>query len=228
MKRDSAFAGAVRHGLMAAAQGGTAAWAESAWRVLAPLAAEAAALPATLRDDRFEIYQALMNGAQLRGDAAATKRWGEAWLAEIDATRPGSDDERSALDIARVDAVSILGEPARAIPALEASERAMPGSYNASLRLAQLANQAERYDEALAACDRGLAHATGPLARSWLLQTRAEAWRGKGDTRQALRALQEALASARAIASAGARERNVAKISRAIEEASEGGTQRAP
>src|SRR5262249_33590211 len=59
MRRATAFASLVRHGLMAAVQGGTSAWAESAWRVLAPLAVEATALPATLRDDRFEIYQAL-------------------------------------------------------------------------------------------------------------------------------------------------------------------------
>ncbi|HYY93814.1 MAG TPA: hypothetical protein VE713_04805 [Pyrinomonadaceae bacterium] len=55
--------------------------------------------------------------AQLaRGDKATLKRWGELWLKELDATRPSNEDERTALDVARVDAASLLDEPERVIP----------------------------------------------------------------------------------------------------------------
>jgi len=38
---------------------------------------------------------------------------GEQWLAELDAIKPTSDDERSALDIARVENIQAYGDPAR-------------------------------------------------------------------------------------------------------------------
>jgi predicted Zn-dependent protease len=164
-----------------------------------------------------------MHAAQQRDDAAALARWGGRWLDEIERTTPAGDDERSALDIARVDAVQLLGTPARAIPALVESERAMPGNYNASLRLAQVATAARRYDDALAACGRGLEHVTGPIARSWLLQTKAEALIGKGDPAAARRALDEALRSARTIGTKANRDSNVARIQRAIAEAEHAG-----
>jgi tetratricopeptide (TPR) repeat protein len=216
LPRDPTFASVVLSGLSCANQAGAAPWAEAARKALEPLAAEAAALPTALRDDRFQLYQQLMHAAQHRGDGAALARWGERWLDEIEATVPASDDERTALDIARVDAVQLLETPARALPALSASERAMPGNYNASLRLAQIATAARRYDDALAACERGLAHVTGPLGRSWLLQTEAEALLGKGDAAAARRALEEALHSARAIGTRRNRDSNVERITRAI------------
>lgn len=216
MAREPAFAHVVLCGLSCTNDGGSAPWAAVPRTVLEPLAAEAVALPATLRDDRFELYQQLMHAAQQRGDEPGLARWGERWLQEIETTPPASDDERSALDIARVDAVSFLGTPARALPALVASEQAMPGNYNASLRLAQMEAAAGRWDEACAACDRGLAHVTGPLGRSWLLRTKAEALRGKGDIEAALRVLEEALQAARAIGLDHLRESNVRRITAAI------------
>jgi tetratricopeptide (TPR) repeat protein len=218
MARDAIFATTVRIGLQCAEQG-----SEAARRTIEPLAAEATALPGIQRDDRFEIYQALMDGAAERGDTAALSLWGERWLGEIESTTPGSDDERSALDIARVDAVSLLGTPERALPALGASEKAMPGNYNASLRYAQVAVAAKRYDDAVAACDRGLIHATGPLGCSWILDTKAEALRGKGDTAGARAALQEARKAADRIGSPSMRENNLRKVDRMLEELTKGG-----
>jgi predicted negative regulator of RcsB-dependent stress response len=189
-----------------------------AQKVLESLAAEAIALPSTLRDHRFQLYQQLMVVALRRDDHATAKRWGDRWLAELDATKPANDDERSALDVARVDAASILDEPARVIPALTASERTMPNNYNASLRLAQIETEAKHYDEAVAACDRGLTHVTGPLGRSWLLQTKAEALSGKGDRAGARRTLEESLRAAKEIGGQQMRESNVKRISRAIKD----------
>jgi tetratricopeptide (TPR) repeat protein len=222
LPRDATFASVVLSGLSCANRAGSAPWGEAARKTLEPLAAEAAALPLALRDERFQLYQQLMHAAEARGDTVALGRWGGRWLDEIEATTPAGDDERSALDIARVDAVQLLGTPARALPALVASERAMPGNYNASLRLAQVAAAAKRYDDALAACERGLAHVTGPIGRSWLLQTKADALLGKGDQAAAHRALEQALRWARTIGTKGNRDGNVARIERAIAAARSG------
>ena len=143
-------------------------------------------------------------------------QWGDRWLAMIASTKPANDDERSALDIARVDAASEMEQPARVIPALIASERAMPSNYNASLRLAQMLVAAKRYDEGLAACDRGLAHVSGPIGRSWLLRTKAQAFVAKGDRAAAHRALEEALQNAQKIGTKDSRAHNVQRIAEEI------------
>jgi predicted negative regulator of RcsB-dependent stress response len=218
MPRESSFASVVLAGFTCANMGGAEAWAGSARAKLEPLAVEAVGLPATLRDDRFELYQRLMHASEMLGDGAAVTRWGERWLDEIEKATPSGDDERSALDIARVDAASTLDTPARVLPALEASERAMPANYNASLRLAQMETAAKRYDGALAACDRGLAHVTGPIGRSWLLRTRAEALDGKGDPARARAALEEAMKAAREIGIEQLRDANVRRITEEIAE----------
>lgn len=219
MARGQEFGRVVLAGLLCVNRESSAPWAEAARKTLVPLAVEAIALPSILRDHRFQLYQQLMYAADIGGDTAAVKRWGDLWLKEIDATNPANDDERSALDVARVDAASELGEPLRVIPALIASERAMPNNYNASLRLAQMETEAKQYDAAIAACGRGLKHVSGPLGRSWLLQTKADAMLRKGDRAGARRALRAALIAARAIGLKTARDRNVEKILKAIKEA---------
>ena len=218
LPRERELASVVHVGLGCANAGDAAPWAEAARKVLEPLAPAAAALPTALRDDRFEIYQQMMVAAERRGAADDLARWGKVWLDEIDATTPASDDERSALDIARVDAVSLLDDPARALPALAASERAMPDNYTASARLAQMSLYAQRYDDALAACDRGLAHAPGAMGRTALLMTAAHAWIGKGRPADALVALDRALRSARTIGDQGVRAGMVRSISNMIGE----------
>ncbi len=221
MARGQAFARVVLSGLSCVNQGAPAPWAERSRTALEPLVAEAIASPATLRDHRFQLYQELMSAADTRGDKATVARWGELWLKNLDSTKPANDDERSALDVARVDAASILHDPARVIPALIASEQAMPNNYNASLRLAQMEVDAKRYDEAIAACDRGLSHVSGPIGRTWLLQTEAAALMGKSEPAAAQRVLQDALRSAEKIGVRQARENNIQKVSKALKQAKE-------
>src|SRR5436189_5415625 len=84
-------------------------------------------------------------------------------------------------------------------PALMASEKAMPSNYNASLRVAQMESNAKRYPDAIAACDRGLLHVTGPIGRAWLMQVKAEALQKMGNKKQARQGLQDALPVARQI-----------------------------
>lgn len=93
----------------------------------------------------------------------------------------------------------------------------MPTNYNASLRLAQCETAAERWDDAIAACDRGLAHVTGPIGRTWLLQVKAKALVGKGEIDAARRALEQALVSARTISNPSNRENNVRRVSQSLE-----------
>ena len=156
--------------------------------------------------------------ASAENDSKQVAAWGDRWLRELDTTKPTDDDERSALDIARVDAAGILGDPMRVIPALITSEQAMPENYNASLRLAQMQNAAKHYDEALAACDRGLQHVTGPLGRSWLLQTKADALLGKEQPADAERVLREALKAAQSIPVESSRNNNIKKIQARLDE----------
>lgn len=117
--------------------------------------------------------------------------------------------------------IQIFGDPTRILPALIASEQAMPTNYIASLRLAEMENSAKHYDEAIAACDRGLARSPGSNGRAWLLRIKADALRQNGQTADARRALQEALVAARVIPNQRVREMNLAKLSKALKEIEE-------
>ncbi len=218
MPRQAEFARAVLAGLGSANAGGDAPWAQAGRKSLVPLAEEAVELPGVLRDHHFQLLQQLMASARARGDADVASRWSHRWLDEIDAITPRDDDERAALDIARVDAACDAQGYARVLPALAASERAMPRNYNASLRVAQVAIEVKRFDDAVAACDRGLEHVTGPVGRCWLFRTKGEALVAKGDLPHAHDAYAQALAAARAISNPSSRDRNVKKVERTIAE----------
>ena len=212
MKRDASFARVVLAAMRCSDP------ASPSWKTVESLAIEAIDSPATLRDHRFQIYQQFMAKARAGNDHATLQKWGDRWLAEIASIKPADDDERSALDVARDDAASLLEQPERVIPALIESERAMPDNYNAPLRLAQMQLDAKHYDEAIAAVDRGLQHVTGPLGRMWLLETKGEAQEAKGDRAAALRTLDEALRWAKEIGGQRPRERNVAAIEKRLTE----------
>src|SRR5207248_5944053 len=144
MVRNSNFARTVMTGLFCIARG-PADWTLSVFNRLEPLAEEALSLSTTVRDHRDAIYRALMLIAVGRKDTESAGKWGDRWLNELDAIKPASDDERTALDIARVENVQAYGDANRIIPALTASERAMPNNYVASLRLAEAQIMANRY-----------------------------------------------------------------------------------
>ena len=99
--------------------------------------------------------------------------------------------------------------PLRVLPALTASEQAMPNNYNALLRVAQMELRAGRFEDAIAACDRGLERSPGPLGRAWLWQVQAEALTKSGRVTEAHRVLESALGAARLIGPTQARENNI-------------------
>jgi tetratricopeptide (TPR) repeat protein len=102
---------------------------------------------------------------------------------------------RVAFDSHRVGAALALGDPARAVPALLASERDLPEDYNPPARLAILYREMGRYDEALVESQRALDKAYG-ARKLRIFDTRADIFARKGDPAAARRTLEEALAYA--------------------------------
>jgi tetratricopeptide (TPR) repeat protein len=217
MKRDVIFVRIVVGGMWCLASTDPAPWAEAALAKLKPMAEQSLTSPSTVRDHRDAIYRTLMYTSLNRNDRTSAAKYGDRWLAELDAIKPSSDDERSALDIARVENIQIYGDPARILPALKESEKLMPNNYIASLRLAEMQLAAKDYDDTIAACDRGLARGPGANGRAWLLQMKAQALRQKGRAEEANRALHEALQSAEAIPNQGGRDMNIPMIKKALE-----------
>jgi len=199
MKRDSMFARTVVAGMWCVVSVDPVPWSEAAARALVPLAEEALSLSTTVRDHRDELYRALMYLSLSHNDNARAAKWGDRWLAELDAIKPRDDEERSAIDIARVENIQVFGDPKRILPALLADERAMPNNYNASVRVAQMESAVKNYDETISACDRGLARSPGPDVRAWLLNIKADALTHEGNTADARRALEEGLQAAQSI-----------------------------
>lgn len=212
MRRDAAFGRTVVAGMWCVVSGGRAAWAEQAAANLEPLARIALSQSSTVRDHRDELYRTLMLLCLARGDHGCAADWGNRWLDELDRRTSVNDEERSAADIARVENIDTFGDPKRILPTLIASEKAMPGSWNASLRVAQMERAANNDGEAIAACDRGLARKPGAVGRTWLLQVKAEALDAKGQRTEARAALEEALRSARAIPDPKNREHTIRRL----------------
>jgi CheY-like chemotaxis protein len=217
MKRDAMFGRTIVAGMWCAVSADPAPWSKQAMVMLEPLAKEALSLRSTVRDHRDELYRTVMYACLSREDKACAADWGNRWLAELDARNPGNDEERSAVDIARVENIQTFGDPKRILPPLIASEQAMPGNWNASLRVAQMESAAKSYDEAVAAADRGLARNPGPAGRSWLLRIKADALTAKGQRQAAHSALEEALAAAQAIPNPQTRENSMRTIKTALD-----------
>lgn len=216
MNRNGSFARIVVAGMWCVVSTDPAPWSEQAARTLEPFAVEALSLPLTVRDHRDELYRTLMYRSVARKDNASAAKWGDRWLDELDAIPPTSDDERSALDIARVENIQVFGDPERILPALMASEKAMPNNYIASLRLAQMLVAAKHYDDAEAACDRGLARSPGANGRAWMLQIKAKVLMQRGQKPEARRLLQEALQAAQEIPDQMGRDMNMGMISNTL------------
>jgi tetratricopeptide (TPR) repeat protein len=218
MKRDAMFGRTVVAGMWCLVSADPAPWSKEQAARLEPLAKEALSLSTTVRDHRDELYRTLMYLALSRNDEAGAAKWGDRWLDELDTRKPLNDEDRSAVDIARLENVQVFGDPKRILPALLASERSMPRDWNASLRVAQMESAAKNYDQAIAACERGLARSPGPIGRSWLLRVKAEILTQKGQTAEARRVLEEALQAARDIPGEQSRNNTINRIKQALEQ----------
>jgi tetratricopeptide (TPR) repeat protein len=159
--------------------------------------AEGIQLPSVLAADKNDAWDALIAAYEDLGDKAGAKREAAAQLAfcEREAAHAASAEARAAFVSHQLSAAMTLGEPARAIPALEASERDLPKDYNAPARLANALRAAGKLDQALAASDRALKLAYGPR-RIKLYDARADIQLDRHDAAGARDSLGQALAIA--------------------------------
>jgi thioredoxin-like negative regulator of GroEL len=147
-----------------------------------------------LADDRSDLYDYVIHALREVGRTDEAIRAARTWAAflEAEAARAPTPAARAVFDAHRLLAYVALGEPARAVPVLEQSERDFPDDYNPPARLAVAFKEMRRYDDALAAVGRALARAYGPR-KLRLFSLEADICDAKGDDGGARRALQEAL-----------------------------------
>ena len=178
----------------------------------------AAPRPDIAADDISSLYESLAAEREDAKDEPGRRRVlsQRASFLEAQAARAKTPEERGVFDSHRVATYIALGEPERAIPMLEASERDMPGDYNPPARLALAYREMKRYDEALAASDRAVAKAYGPR-KIGILQTRADIYAGKGDAAAARRTMEEALRYAQELPAGQRSERTIASLRKKLE-----------
>jgi tetratricopeptide (TPR) repeat protein len=199
LPHDALFASIVASGLDCALDLAPPARA-SAQATLEKRTREALAISDLLADDRSGLYDELVSARRSAGDAAAVKQLAGEWLTflEREAARARTPEARAAFDPHRLAAAIALGEPKRAVPALQASERDLPNDYNPPARLATAYLELGRYDDALAACERASRRVYGPR-RLRVEETRASIYQKKGDLAAARRALAGAVALAESL-----------------------------
>ena len=168
-------------------------------------------------DDVSGLYISLLGARDAVHDSAGHHEVAEQWAAflEDEAARAKTPEQRAVFDSHRLSAYIELGQPERAIPMLDASEKALPNDYNPPARLATAYKAMKQWDKALAASDRALAKAYGPR-RLLVLQTRADIYKGRGDLDAARRTLEQALAEAKAFPEGQRSERTIASLEKKI------------
>ena len=148
-------------------------------------------------DDRSGLYGVLIDARDDAKDSLGTRRTVETWSAALDrdAGRAKTPEQRTVYDSHRLSAYIELGQPERAVPMLQQSEREFPDDYNPPARLALAYKAMQRWDDALAASDRALRLVYGPRTLT-VYRTRTDIYEGKGDRTAAARTLQDAIAMA--------------------------------
>ncbi|MFO0737329.1 MAG: thioredoxin family protein [Labilithrix sp.] len=148
-----------------------------------------------LPDDRSAIYEEVIAAKKEAGDEPGAKKLAAEWASylEAEAGKARSKDARTALDPWRVAAYLATGEPAKAIPVLEASAKDFPQDYNPHARLGRVYLVLGRLDDAARAADRAIALVYGPRAMR-VYELRADIAKARGDRPAEIHALEEALA----------------------------------
>lgn len=130
---------------------------------LLQLGARIASSEPALLDDRSSLYESLVTALTSR-DAAQAKSLARQWSAQLDAeaARAQLPAARRVWDAHRLEAYLALGEPARALPMLEQSQREVPDDYNPPARLARVYLVQNRPKVANAAINQALSRCDGP------------------------------------------------------------------
>ncbi|MEZ5314083.1 MAG: hypothetical protein R2862_10765 [Thermoanaerobaculia bacterium] len=140
------------------------------------------------------------------------------WIALLDgaAAKAGTPAACAVFDSHRLSAYLEAGEPERAVPMLEASERDFPRDYNPPARLAIAYRAMKKPDLALKAADRALELAYGPR-RLGILRNRAKILEDKGDRKGARATLAAAIAEGDALPEAQRSERMMTALRKELE-----------
>lgn len=178
----------------------------------------AARRPDIAADDISSVYETLAAEREAAKDEEGRRKVLSARAAflEVEAARAKNPDARAVFDSHRLSTYLDLGEPARAIPMLEASERDLPDDYNPPARLAVALNAMKKYDEALAASDRALARAYGPR-KVGILRTRSEIYAAKGEPGAAKKTMEETVRYAESLPAGQRSEKTVAALKKKLE-----------
>lgn len=154
-----------------------------------------------LADDVSGVYELLaQERADAKDEAAATKLALD-WLAylEAQAKRATTPAARAVFDPHRVNAALAAKVPARALPALEQSEKDFPADYNPPARQALLYRALKQPAPALAAIDRALAKCTEGPRKLRLFSTKEQLLADAQDTAGRRATLEAAIAWAKAL-----------------------------
>ena len=174
--------------------------------------------PDIAADDVSSVYETLAAEREAARDEEGRKKVlsERADFLDGEAARAGNPEARAVFDSHRLSTYMALGEPARAIPMLEASERDLPDDYNPPARLASAYKAMKRYDEALAASDRALPRAYGPR-KIGILRTRAEIYAASGDPGAARRTMEEAVQYAESLPAGQRSDKTIAALKKNLE-----------
>jgi thiol-disulfide isomerase/thioredoxin len=153
-----------------------------------------------LDDDRSGLFEEAVDDRSEDGDTFGARSLAKSWSELLDARAAAAKtpSARAVFDAHRMLAYVALGDPARAIPMLEASEKDFPNDYNPPARLARVEYELHKYDDALAAIDRALAKGYGPRKlKLYLLE--ADILKAKGDAAGVRRVVDEATTYAKGL-----------------------------
>jgi len=180
--------------------------------------------PDIAADDISSVYEMLADEREAAKDEEGRKKVlsERAAFLEGEAARAKSPEARAVFDSHRVSTYLALGQPERAIPMLEASERDLPEDYNPPARLAVAYKAMKKYDEALNASDRALSRAYGPR-KIGILQTRADIFAAIGDTQAARKTMEETLQYAESLPAGQRSDRTIAALKKKLEVMRQGG-----
>lgn len=182
---------------------------------LAELALRDARSSHLLPDDRAALYEELF-ASKKESDPAAAHAIAVEWTTFLDKEAEGArtSDARASLDPNRLGAYLALGEPGRAIPMLERSERDFPDDYNPPARLGRVYLELRQLDAADKAADRAIARVYGPRSMR-VLGLKADVAKARGDRAGEIAALEAAVArSDRAVLTEGQKPAREALIKR--------------
>jgi tetratricopeptide (TPR) repeat protein len=180
------------------------------------LAEEGVKIPNVLGDDTSSLYQNLAAVYRRDKDEEAATRTAQSWLRYLQEQigKAPNAESRMGYIFHLSSAASFLHRPELALSAVERAERELPNDYNPPRLAAGLYQAMGRQDDALAAYDRCLAKAYGPLKLSvYLAKGRLE--EKKGDAPAARKTYTGAISFGRSLNQASAK-RLLAALEKAL------------